>query len=92
MAAWGLMFLVSATWISYFVANIFQCTPFNYNWNKTIPGGHCFNVVAFALSSSAPNIVTDLIVIFLPIRTVIELKVSRGRKIGLMLIFLTGSV
>ncbi|KAF2252600.1 hypothetical protein BU26DRAFT_394231, partial [Trematosphaeria pertusa] len=91
-AAWTLVAAVGATWFSFTVASCFQCTPFAYNWDKTIPGGKCFNVIAFAYSSSVPNIVTDVAVLFLPIRTVLDLKVSIGRRIGLLLIFLTGSI
>lgn len=91
-AAWTLVAAVGATWFSFTVASCFQCTPFAYNWDKTIPGGKCFNVIAFAYSSSVPNIVTDVAVLFLPIRTVLDLKVSIGRRIGLLLIFLTGSM
>ena len=90
--AWGLFAVIVATFISFFVATCVQCIPLQYIWDKTIPGGHCFNTVAFVYSSSAPNIATDVVVIFLPIRTVRDLKVSFVRKLGLMLIFLTGSV
>lgn len=92
MATWALIYIIVATWISFFVAAMFQCLPFAYNWDKTIPGGHCFNVIVFGHSSSIPNIVTDVAVLVLPIRTVMDLKVSVGRRIGLLLIFLTGSV
>ncbi|KAL5380745.1 hypothetical protein DPSP01_007546 [Paraphaeosphaeria sporulosa] len=90
--AWGLFGVIIATFISFFVATCVQCTPFAYSWDKSIPGGRCFDTVAFAYSSSVPNIVTDLVVVFLPIRTVLDLKISTVRKTGLMLIFLTGSV
>ncbi|KAF2466687.1 uncharacterized protein BDR25DRAFT_163487, partial [Lindgomyces ingoldianus] len=92
MATWALIYIIIATWISYTVAACFQCTPFAFNWDKTIPGGRCFNIYVFSQSSSVPNIVTDVAVLILPIRTVMDLKVSIGRKIGLLLIFLTGSV
>lgn len=92
MIAWGLIAVILGGWLSFTVAACFQCTPFAFNWDKTIPGGRCFNVVAFAYSSSVPNIVTDAVVLFLPIRTVMGLKASLGRRIGLLFIFLTGSV
>ena len=92
MATWALLYIIIATWISFFVAVMFQCVPFAYNWDKTIPEGRCFNIFIFGQSSSIPNIVTDAAVLLLPIRTVMELKISIGRRIGLLLIFLTGSV
>lgn len=92
MAAKALVFLIFASWVSFTVAAMFQCMPFAFNWDKTIPDGKCFNVQFFANSSSVPNIATDLAVLVLPLRTVWGLKISIGRKVGLLLIFLTGSV
>ena len=92
MVTWALIYIIAATWVSYTIATMFQCRPFAFNWDKSIPGGKCFNIYTFSQSSSVPNIVTDVVVLFLPIRTVMDLKVSMGRRIGLLLIFLTGSV
>jgi hypothetical protein len=54
--------------------------------------GRCFNIKVYANSSSAPNIATDLAVLILPLRTVWGLKVSVGKRIGLLIIFMTGGV
>jgi hypothetical protein len=39
-----------------------------------------------------PNIATDLAVLVLPLRMVWDLKISVGRRVGLLLVFLTASV
>ncbi|KAF2798255.1 hypothetical protein K505DRAFT_189223, partial [Melanomma pulvis-pyrius CBS 109.77] len=92
LMTWVVIYLVIGTWFTYTVAIMFQCRPFAYNWDKSIQGGRCINIYVFSQSSSVPNIVTDVVVLLLPIRTVIELKISRTRRIGLLLIFLMGSV
>jgi hypothetical protein len=92
VAAKVLVVLISATWFAYSVAALAQCTPFAFNWDKMLPNGHCFNVQVYANSSSVPNIVTDVAVLVLPLRTVWGLKISVGRRVGLVIIFLTGSV
>jgi hypothetical protein len=92
VATWALIYIVASTWIAYTVAAAFQCQPFAFNWDKTIPQGKCFDVTVFALSSSVPNIVSDVAILFLPVRTIIDLKVSMGKRVGLCFIFLTGSV
>jgi hypothetical protein len=92
IAAKVLIALTFATWLSYTIAAMFQCTPFAFNWDKTVANGRCFNVELFANSSSVPNIFTDLAVLVLPLRTVWGLKISVGRRVGLLIIFLTGSV
>jgi general stress protein CsbA len=92
IAAKVLVILISATWLAYTVTAMFQCTPFAFNWDKMIAGGKCFNVQAYANSSSVPNIITDFAVLILPLRTVWGLKISVGRRVGLLLIFMTGSL
>jgi hypothetical protein len=92
MVAKGLVIFIGATWISYTAAAMFQCTPFAFNWDKTVAGGKCFSIQAFANSSSVPNILSDIAVLILPLRTVWGLKISLGRRIGLLCIFLTGSI
>ena len=92
MAAKVLIALIFATWLGYTIAVMFQCMPFAFNWDKTIANGRCFDVQAYANSSSVPNIFTDLAVLVLPLRTVWGLKISIGRRVGLLFIFLTGSV
>jgi hypothetical protein len=92
IAGWSLIGVIFATWVSFTVATLFQCMPIAYIWDKTIQGGRCFNFRAFATSSSVPNIVTDVAVLFLPIRTILGLNISIRRKVGLMFIFLTGSM
>lgn len=92
VAAKSLLVLIAATWFSYTVAAVFQCTPFAFNYDKTIANGRCFNIEAYANSSSIPNIFTDLAVLVLPIRTVWKLKISAARRVGLLLIFFTGGV
>lgn len=69
-AAKTLVFLILATWASFTITAVLQCMPFAFNWDKPIPGGTCFNVQFFANSSSVPNIVMDLAVMILPLRTV----------------------
>ncbi|KAF2463872.1 uncharacterized protein BDR25DRAFT_297318 [Lindgomyces ingoldianus] len=87
-----LIYIVIANWIAYLLASSFQCLPFEYQWNKTIKGGKCFNIPMFYKTVSAPNIATDLVILLLPIRMIVDLKVSTPRKIGLSVIFLSGSV
>jgi uncharacterized membrane protein len=87
-----LMFTIAANWVAFIFAATFQCSPMAYQWDKSVTGGSCFDVQAFYRASSAPNIGNDVIILILPIPTVWRLKASMIRKLGLMFIFLTGSV
>lgn len=92
LVAKGLAALITATWFSLTLAALLQCVPFAFNWNKSIERGQCFNVKLYATVSSVPNIVAGLAVLVLPLRMVWELRISVARRVGLLLIFLTGSM
>lgn len=91
-AAKGLVVFIIAAWFSYTIAACFQCMPFAFNWDKTIANGRCFSIDDYANSSSIPNIISDIAVLLLPIRTVIGLKMSIARRVGLLLVFFSGSM
>jgi hypothetical protein len=69
-----------------------QCVPFKYNWDKTIPGGHCIDIMSFDRWGTFPNILIDVIMLLLPVPMIWDLKMSPAQKIGLTLTFLTGSL
>lgn len=69
---------------------IFQCTPVNFWWNRTITGGHCVNNTKFLLGNSVPNIATDIAILLLPIPFIWNLQQSSGRKLALSGVFLLG--
>lgn len=87
-----LIFIVAANWVVFEIVWAFQCSPVAYQWDKSIPGGKCIDVQASYRASSAPNIATDAIMLILPIPIAWQLKVSVIRKLGLIFVFLTGSV
>ena len=92
MTCYILLGFVGATWVAYIISANLLCTPLAFQWDKTIPGGHCLSLEAYYKSTSVPNIVTDLIILVLPIPTVINLKLTNMRKLGLLMVFLVGSM
>jgi hypothetical protein len=74
---------------AYILATIFQCTPVAGFWNKTIHP-KCINSEAFWISYATINILTDIVLLTLPIRQVMKLNVSKVEKFGLILVFFTG--
>jgi len=92
LACHVLLVLLGAIWLSFIIASSVQCLPLAYQWDKTIPGGHCFDVGVFYKASSAPNIVTDIIIVVLPMPTIYRLQTTGLRKLGLFFVFLVGSV
>ena len=84
--------IVIATFLSTGITAMLQCFPFHYIWDKTIPGGRCFNVLAFYRWVSFPNILTDLVMLALPIPMIWKLNTSHAKKVGLTFGFLMGSM
>ncbi|RAH83873.1 hypothetical protein BO86DRAFT_308552 [Aspergillus japonicus CBS 114.51] len=80
--------------IGVLLAAIFQCWPIDYTWNKTtgIEGGSCFNQQAFYRYVSPPNILTDVLLLTLPLPYVWKLHTSRGHKLALTGVFLLGGL
>ena len=73
--------------------SIWQCSPVAFAWDKTIPGGHCRNdVQAHIRWGSFPNIITDVVMLILPLPVIWKLNTSTRNKAGLTITFLTGSM
>lgn len=89
---WIMLVVLVLNFIAFAIASNLQCIPFAYMWDKSIPGGKCFDVDAFFKASSAPNIATDVVILGLPIPLVWGLKASFVRKVGLMAVFAAGSM
>jgi len=68
------------------------CQPFAFKWDKTIPGGHCADLMAAYKYVSIPNILFDVAIAILPLSTLYHLQVSKLRKFGLIITFLAGSL
>lgn len=92
-AAYITMGVVSASFLALALCALLQCHPLGYLWNKAgHPGGHCFNTGAFWRYGSLPNLVTDVVMMILPLPCIWKLKLSQKDKIGLLFTFITGSV
>ncbi|CAG7968649.1 unnamed protein product [Penicillium nalgiovense] len=78
--------------IGVLLAAIFQCSPIAYTWDKTIVGGSCFNQEAFFRYVSPPNILTDILILVMPLPYVWKLHTHVGHKVALSGVFLLGSL
>ena len=73
-----------------FVLALVICKPVAYNWDFNIPGGYCADKMGPYRWISIPNIVTDLVMLVLPLPVIWRLQTRRTNKIGLTVTFLTG--
>lgn len=84
VTAWGLGIMVTAC---------FLCTPIDKLWNldPTAPG-RCIDIVKFYYGLQIPNILTDVLIIVVPIREVMTLDLTRKLKVGAIAMFLLGAI
>ncbi|KAJ9262167.1 hypothetical protein DTO027B5_1019 [Paecilomyces variotii] len=90
LAAWACMACAAAYWLGSMLQVFLLCHPFAANWNQSIPGAHCASQnVAFS-TIGAFNLVTDLMIIVLPLHFIRKLHMSRIMRVGLSAIFCVG--
>ena len=70
-------------------AFIWQCKPVQKAWDVTMPGT-CIEVIKLWLGNAIPNIVTDLVIIAIPLPLVWRLRISLSQRIAVCGLFLTG--
>jgi hypothetical protein len=85
-------FVIISNAIVYVPTTITQCTPMAFLWDHSIPGGKCNNVTLHYSLASLPNIVTDLVMLILPIPIVWNLHLERTTKAGVLATFLSGGM
>jgi hypothetical protein len=71
--------------------SIFQCTPITKVWDFTLEG-HCIDLKASFIGNAVPNIVTDVLLLILPLRQVWKLVPTLHLRLQLLLIFGLGSL
>ncbi|KAL8679485.1 MAG: hypothetical protein Q9224_002180 [Gallowayella concinna] len=79
--------IVTAWAISVFLETFLLCRPFAYNWDPTIKDFTCGNRNAAYIGAGSLNIVTDLMVLMLPIPMVWNLQIPRRNKAILTAVF-----
>ena len=92
ISSYVIMAILLSTWLAFVVAATAQCHPVAYAWDKTIPNGSCFNLSAYYRATNIPNTATDLAMLILPMPTVWHLHISKIRRLGLTMIFVSGSM
>jgi hypothetical protein len=76
--------------LSVILCGFLLCRPFAFNWDQSIPGGKCGNQVLSYILTGSFNIVTDVMVLCIPIPMIWRLQMPFRNKVGLTLIFAVG--
>ncbi|KAL8921166.1 MAG: hypothetical protein Q9172_004162 [Xanthocarpia lactea] len=91
-ATHAIAIIMILNWLTGCMMGILICKPIQYNWDKTIPGGHCGDLMGVFRWTSLPNLITDIAMLILPLPMVWKLHTGLSQKIGLSLTFITGSI
>ncbi|PWY93667.1 hypothetical protein BO94DRAFT_511449 [Aspergillus sclerotioniger CBS 115572] len=89
---WFIQVLIGLNFLFYLadtIVKICECTPRARIWDKNVPG-HCINVNIPILVTSIVNVVSDLMMLLMPIRCVWRLQIPVRQKIGISAIFAAG--
>ena len=73
-----------------FLLIMFECIPLDKAWNPKIKGGHCIDLQAASLAAGAVNVVSDFLILLLPMLAIWRLRMSPKQKIGISAVFATG--
>ena len=85
--------LVLAYWVSCTIATLFTCRPISIVWSSgTGYPDYCFNYNIFWMSAGICELLLDIVILALPIRAVMNIKLSPRRKLSVLGIFLLGGL
>ena len=90
LAIYNVTAIVFCQWFILTLVTIFQCRPVAAFWDPTIQGAECIDLPHFAVVSCVLNLLTDVLILCLPIPMVWGLNTTKAQKVTLTGIFLLG--
>lgn len=82
----------SGAWsLAVVLVSIFQCQPIQKAFDPFMTQGHCIDNTKFFIGNAVPNILTDVLILFLPVYEIRKLHLPRGQRVALASIFLLGA-
>lgn len=94
IAIWVIAIYVGLWWISIFFATLFQCNPISDNWGTNplqLPG--CSgSFIKMYQTAAFTNLVSDIVILAIPFFPMRKVQLPMSTKIGVLCIFMTGSV
>jgi len=90
-ACYVTLFVVNAGGLSLTMVTVFQCDPISAAFRVAMyPNAHCTNILTIYLSSIPLNIITDLVLLFLPLPVLTGMRLPRKQKIIVIVTFSFG--
>ncbi|KAI1412103.1 hypothetical protein F5Y13DRAFT_190784 [Hypoxylon sp. FL1857] len=86
---YGMIGAVCGLYFATIITINYTCTPRERIWRRYLPGT-CIDINAFNLSITVIHLVFDLLLLFLPHRTIWRLSLTAKQKIGISTVFSVG--
>ncbi|KAF5002550.1 hypothetical protein FDECE_10580 [Fusarium decemcellulare] len=90
-SVYGTMFFLCGSQLGPPFASVFQCDPIAKGWNPTLAGQY-INMASVYQATAITGVISDVFVITIPIPMVINPKIPKQQKAGLMLMFMVGTM
>ncbi|KAI1352246.1 hypothetical protein F5Y01DRAFT_324468 [Xylaria sp. FL0043] len=88
----GMMLLSAAYWTMVSLEIFLICKPIQYTWDKTIPGGTCYNQRLAYLSAAIVNLIIDATIVILPMPLIFGLQLTFLKRMGVVGMFSLGGL
>ncbi|KAB8302374.1 hypothetical protein EYC80_005800 [Monilinia laxa] len=94
VVTWFMIFIIILWTLSFFLSILFICgTDFSTYWTSTIvEKEHCVDTSKLHNAFAISDVVTDFVIISLPVPMIFGLHLTVGRKIGILAIFSLGAL
>ena len=90
IAIWVVVAICCAWFTGSIIPTIVQCRPIEHVWNQSV-SATCINISMLFSAITIANLLTDVIILCMPMFAVSKLNISPQRRLGVMGIFLLGS-
>ncbi|KAJ4289009.1 hypothetical protein N0V90_011351 [Kalmusia sp. IMI 367209] len=70
--------------------SVFRCSPREKFWNPLITEGHCINRTKMILFLAVFNILSDIAILILPLKTVWTLRIQLRKRVGISILCAMG--
>ena len=87
----GVGIIVLGWMISVTTVQIFTCTPIEGAWNHAV-AERCIHQKKFYYGNAIANVITDMIMLLMPVPTVWRLNLSTRKKINVTAVFMLGGL
>ncbi|CAD6566144.1 MAG: hypothetical protein ASARMPREDX12_007561 [Alectoria sarmentosa] len=90
-AVWTMISIIGVWFVAFFFANLLQCYPIELNWEASgAQATSCIQTNTMYLAQAWTDVLTDVMILSLPIPCIWALQMPARHKVGVTAIFLLG--